>query len=82
VAAATKTIAVLLQLSNGLYKCIYHGNEQTNSGSPRLYKQEWLIVTAVWNRRSSRAVRHGSSSGVVCASLRQMNQKKLLVHVM
>jgi hypothetical protein len=45
--------------------------------------QEVLIVEAVWNMNSSRAVRHGRSSGVVCASLGQMkNQKKLLAHVM
>jgi hypothetical protein len=54
---------------------------KTNN-SPRLYKQEALIITAVWNMNSPGAVRHGRSSAVVCASLGQMNQKKLLVHVM
>jgi hypothetical protein len=45
--------------------------------------QEVLIIEAVWNMNSSRAVRQGGYSGVVCASLGQMkNQKKLLVHVM
>jgi hypothetical protein len=43
---------------------------------------EALIITAVWNMNSSQEVRHSSSSGVFCASLGQMNQKKLLVHVM
>jgi hypothetical protein len=43
-------------------------------------KKEFAL--AVWDMKSSRAVRHGSSSGVVCVSLGQMkNQKKLLVHV-
>jgi hypothetical protein len=41
------------------------------------------FAPAVWNMNSSREVRHGRSSGVVCASLGQMkNQEKLLVHVM
>jgi hypothetical protein len=45
--------------------------------------QEVLIIEAVWNMNSSGVVRHGRSSGVVCASLGQMkNQEKLLVHVM
>jgi hypothetical protein len=44
---------------------------------------EVLIIEAVWNMSSSRAVRHGRTSGVVCASLGQMkNQKKSLVRVM
>jgi hypothetical protein len=46
----------------------------------RSLKKEFAL--AVWNMNSSRVVRHGRSSGVVCASLGQMkNQKKLLVHV-
>jgi hypothetical protein len=45
--------------------------------------QEVFIIEAVWNMNSSRAVRHGRSSEVVCASMGQMkNQKRLLVHVM
>jgi hypothetical protein len=53
----------------------------------RDYKDsEGLIIAAVWNRSSPQeldtAVRHGSSSGVVYTSSRQMkNQKKLLVYV-
>jgi hypothetical protein len=35
------------------------------------------VALAVWNMKSSRAVRYGRYSGVVCASLGQMkNQKK------
>jgi hypothetical protein len=42
-----------------------------------------LIIKAVWNMNSPRAVRQGRYSGVFCASLGQMkNQKKLLVYVM
>jgi hypothetical protein len=41
------------------------------------------FALAVWNMNSSREVRYGRSSGVVCASLGQMkNQKRFLVHVM
>jgi hypothetical protein len=44
-------------------------------------KKEFAL--AVWNMNSSLAVRHGRSSGVVCASFGEMkNQNKLLVHVM
>jgi hypothetical protein len=47
----------------------------------RSLKEEFALV--VWNMNSSRAVRHGRYSEVICASLEQMkNQKKLLVHVM
>jgi hypothetical protein len=38
--------------------------------------REGLIIKAVWNMNSSRAVCHGRSSGVVCASLGQMKSQK------